>query len=263
MAKKCISPILIYDKVQRKNRPRPCGYCSSCRNGKVLGWVFRLIEEMRSSNTAAFFTFTYKDSELPWTDYGPSLYKRDFQTYMKRLRKAQAKVSNDKIRYYACGEYGGKTGRPHYHAVLFNVHEALHLPVLMESIWQKGQVDSAPLNMARIKYVCKYVMKNHNKTELQNEFSLMSKRLGKSWLTPANVQFYKDRELPYVHDEFGSKWPMSRYFKERIHDKEVRDRLGQEAIASLEYKPLDSTIMERIKRDNHYKQLNLNRNDKI
>ena len=48
-----------------------------------------------------------------------SLRKRDFQLFMKRLRK---KYSDDRIRFYACGEYGSETFRPHYHAILFGLH---------------------------------------------------------------------------------------------------------------------------------------------
>lgn len=259
----CINPTNLFDRTERQNKLVPCGYCSKCRRSKVLGWVFRLVTEMRSSSTAAFFTFTYKDKELVWTDYGPTLYKKDFQDFMKRLRKSQNKISNLKIKYYACGEYGGKTERPHYHAVMFNVHESLQLPVLMESIWQKGQVDCSPLNMARIKYVCKYVMKNHNKTQLANEFSLMSKGIGKDFLTPANIKYFKERELPYLMDEHGSKWPMPRYFAERIHDPEVRERLGKEAVKDLEYKLMDSTMVFKINNDNKYKTLKNNQNETI
>lgn len=38
---------------------------------------------------------------------------------MKRLRKT---FSNDNIRFYAAGEYGSKTMRPHYHAIIFGLH---------------------------------------------------------------------------------------------------------------------------------------------
>ena len=37
---------------------------------------------------------------------------------MKRLRK---RFSGTTIRYFACTEYGGKTFRPHYHLILYNV----------------------------------------------------------------------------------------------------------------------------------------------
>ena len=41
---------------------------------------------------------------------------------MKRLRKKKGANQNQPIRYYQCGEYGDKFGRPHYHAILFNTN---------------------------------------------------------------------------------------------------------------------------------------------
>lgn len=38
---------------------------------------------------------------------------------MKQLRKTYC---DDKIRFYAAGEYGSETLRPHYHAILFGLH---------------------------------------------------------------------------------------------------------------------------------------------
>lgn len=40
----------------------------------------------------------------------------DLQRWLKRFRKA---IEPRKIRYYACGEYGEKDFRPHYHLLLF------------------------------------------------------------------------------------------------------------------------------------------------
>ena len=45
-----------------------------------------------------------------------SLNKREFQLFMKRLRK---RFSN--VRYFMCGEYGDLFKRPHYHAILFGL----------------------------------------------------------------------------------------------------------------------------------------------
>jgi hypothetical protein len=39
-----------------------------------------------------------------------------FQIFMKRLRH---RVKPLKIRFFHCGEYGDKTRRPHYHALIF------------------------------------------------------------------------------------------------------------------------------------------------
>jgi len=45
-----------------------------------------------------------------------SLSKKDFQLYMRRLRFDAGKG----LKYYVCGEYGTKSNRPHYHAIIFN-----------------------------------------------------------------------------------------------------------------------------------------------
>ena len=84
---------------------------------------------------AYFITLTYNDESLPRTKEGyPTLLKKQVQDYIKRLRNAhvaylkkeQRKVHNEykitgkPIRYYAVGEYGSQTRRPHYHILLFN-----------------------------------------------------------------------------------------------------------------------------------------------
>ena len=60
----------------------------------------------------AYITLTYNDDHLPANG---SLQPRDLQLFWKRLRKARTPG----IRYYACGEYGDQTARPHYHAIIF------------------------------------------------------------------------------------------------------------------------------------------------
>ena len=62
-----------------------------------------------------FLTLTYNDDNLP-SDVG--LHKDDLQRFFKRLRKA---LDTKKIRYFACGEYGDTTSRPHYHAIVFGL----------------------------------------------------------------------------------------------------------------------------------------------
>ena len=81
-------------------------------------WSFRLREELKDSESAHFLTLTYDDEHIIITGNNePTLYKRDVQLFLKSLRKLQ----KQKIKYYFVGEYGGKTDRPHYHAIIFNL----------------------------------------------------------------------------------------------------------------------------------------------
>lgn len=49
----------------------------------------------------------------------PYLRKHDLQLFFKRLRKNLSYYGEEKIRYFACGEYGPVHFRPHYHFLLF------------------------------------------------------------------------------------------------------------------------------------------------
>lgn len=62
-----------------------------------------------------FITLTYDNNHIPADG---SIDKRELQLFFKRLRK---KINPIKIKYLACGEYGEKFGRPHYHACVCGV----------------------------------------------------------------------------------------------------------------------------------------------
>lgn len=52
-----------------------------------------------------------------------TLFTRHAQLFTMSLRKVNRKVYPMKqLRYYACGEYGERFGRPHYHYIIFNLH---------------------------------------------------------------------------------------------------------------------------------------------
>ena len=90
----------------------PCGQCYACRIAKSREWASRCVMESKLHKENCFITLTYNDEHLP-SDL--SLQKDDFTKFIKRLRKN----TGDKIRYYACGEYGDLYQRPHFHACLF------------------------------------------------------------------------------------------------------------------------------------------------
>lgn len=123
--------ILSFREDSYKERERiqiPCGQCMGCRIDYSRQWANRCLLELQYHESAYFVTLTYNDEHVPISYYADmstgeafpamTLLKRDFQLFMKRLRK---RFSDQKIRFFACGEYGGKTFRPHYHAILFGL----------------------------------------------------------------------------------------------------------------------------------------------
>lgn len=220
----------------------PCGKCPECVKRRVSAWSFRLQQEEKVSTSAQFITLTYDTKTIPITSKGYlSLSKRDLQLFFKKLRKANA----EKIKYYAVGEYGSKTKRPHYHIILFNAV----LDTIQPS-WFQGDVHYGTVGGASIGYTLKYISKKKLIPEFESddrlpEFSLMSKRLGISYITEATKRWHKaDLEnRMYNTIEDGKKLAMPRYFKEKIYTEIERKviALRSKAKADLEEQKLIDT----------------------
>lgn len=102
--------------------PLPCGRCIGCRLKYSRDWADRCMLESTYYKNNIFLTLTYDDSHLPECLEGSPVHplsKRDIQLFIKRLRK---EFPDEHIRYFACGEYGSKSMRPHYHLLLFNIN---------------------------------------------------------------------------------------------------------------------------------------------
>ena len=113
----------------------PCGRCLDCRANRVNSWFVRLNSELSCSSSAYFCTLTYGETEIPYSSNGyPTLHVPDFQRFIKRLRKCE--TGSRAIKYFAVGEYGTQTHRPHYHAIIFNVTD----PELINKAWGLGHV---------------------------------------------------------------------------------------------------------------------------
>lgn len=89
-----------------------CGQCIGCRLERSRDWALRIVQEATLHAQNSFVTLTYADRHLP---SHASLRKKHLQDFMKRLRFS----TDAKLRYYACGEYGTTSLRPHYHICLF------------------------------------------------------------------------------------------------------------------------------------------------
>ena len=105
----------------------PCGKCLGCRLDYSRQWADRMMLELETSGSAVFVTLTYDNDHATCCktdEYGNDMFytlvKKDFQDFMKRLRGSSL-VNGKKLRFYAAGEYGDNTFRPHYHAILFGL----------------------------------------------------------------------------------------------------------------------------------------------
>lgn len=184
----------------------PCGQCIGCRLERSRQWAIRCVHEASLHAENCFITLTYAPEHLPPDG---SLKKRDFQLFMKRLRKKY----NTRIRFFHCGEYGTEKGRPHYHACLFGFDfpdkelwserngVKLYTSKELLSLWEhKGHVTIGEVTFESAAYVARYIMKKINGdraeehytltdpetgqiTQLQPEYTTMSRRPGiaKEW----------------------------------------------------------------------------------
>ncbi|WP_270568769.1 hypothetical protein [Coprobacter secundus] len=138
----------------------PCGKCLLCRNKKTSEWAFRAICESRySETTPLFITLTYSTENLP----SDGIMKEEVQKWFKRLRSRLDYYGiKHEIRYFACGEYGSKFGRPHYHAILWNFPRLTNMVEVVHTIqdsWGKGFVKVCRVTKGGINYVMKYMRK--------------------------------------------------------------------------------------------------------
>lgn len=201
--------------------PVPCGKCPTCKRNRTSMWQFRLMQESKNSHSAYFVTFTYDTEYVPITPNGfMTLDKKEFPRYMKRLRKAHPKGT--KIKYYAVGEYGSKRSRPHYHAIIFNADLSLIEPSWTVNGNPLGGVHIGSVTNDSVGYTAKYINKPsriplHASDDRIPEFSLMSKGLGKSYLSNDIINYHKrDLTRNYVTIDGGVKLPLPKYYRDKI-----------------------------------------------
>jgi len=145
----------------------PCGQCLGCRLEHAKEWALRCIHEASLYDNGlnnCFITLTYADENLP--PFG-NLRKIDFQKFIRSLRKK----TKQKIRYFMCGEYGEKTYRPHYHALLFgfrfsdqklvNIRKGnrVYTSQFLDETWKHGACEISAVTFKSAGYVARYIVK--------------------------------------------------------------------------------------------------------
>lgn len=188
------------------------------------------MEQDKVSESSLFVTLTYDTRYVPITANGfMTLCKADVQKFIKRLRKCCPLH----VKYYACGEYGGARGRPHYHLILFNATYQAVLDAWRLDKQSLGHVHFGKVSGASIGYCLKYMMKprinkKHGRDDRVIEFQLTSKGLGVDYLNDVMVQWHKADLLNrmYLNIEDGKKIAMPRYYKDKLYSDSEREAVS-------------------------------------
>lgn len=236
----------------------PCGKCLGCRMDYSRRWADRMMLEMEDHEESYFITLTYNDDHLPWNpmpdlhtgeiiDSVKTLRKEDLQKFIKRLRKQ----TGQDLMYFACGEYGEHTSRPHYHLIVFGLHLDdlqffkksnlgfnYYLSPFLDSVWSIGSgkqhanrepighVLVAPATWETCAYTARYVTKKadhdfteyYNEHNIQPEFCIMSRRpaIAKNaflkYIESGNVCYAKYSSIHLNTEKGGKTIQMPKYW---------------------------------------------------
>lgn len=167
-------------------------------------------------------TYTYNEEnvpiiELPTDDGEPSgiyawtLDNNHWRLYIQKLRKKQS------FKYYGVSEYGTKTQRPHFHAIMINQKPySSKFEKDVRKTWDLGFSMTGDVTASSIRYVIKYMSKRLKNTPeyCEEPKTFISKNLGAEYLD--NAKHHIDNDLLTVRLDNGVKIPLPLYYKHRI-----------------------------------------------
>ena len=253
----CSHPSIVKVPNTRKRIPVPCGHCIACRIRKTSEWKLRLMMENDCWSESSFLTLTYDEEHLPLTPCGHmTLWPDHLKDFLKRVRinLHRWKMKNDEdykkrylayrsgalpappplLRYYACGEYGDRFSRPHYHVIIFGsyfkhkgdwwIHhyegdKRVYTSNELIDLWPYGLPTVDSVIPQRCAYVAGYVQKkiyyDHMKYFKEYgcsvyPFSRQSQGLGLKYLEKHRDFFYRNGNIRPVFR--GVSYTVPRYF---------------------------------------------------
>ena len=231
--------------------PADCGKCLPCLKKRKAQWSYRLENEMLHSVTAYFVTLTYNDDNLPPGNVVERQHHQSFigllkeyeswpqmemrpdhseGEFLRAARKTGEYANNYRyddypIRYYGICEFGGLSGRVHWHYLIFNVLDIRNI----EKAWQCGNIQIDECNINTVDYVLKYMIKDRdsNIPDEKRECSFMSKGIGMQGITEEFIKQISEPENNQVINSRGHKVALPRIYRKRYMNKETLREKGK------------------------------------
>jgi len=225
--------------------PADCGRCLPCLKKRKAQWSYRIENEMKHSVTSYFVTLTYDDNNLPGGNVverhhhkvfiellklyesWPEMATRPDHSYEEYERASAGigefsdsyRYDDYPIRYYGVCEFGGTSGRVHWHYLLFNVLDVRNV----SKAWQCGLIQVDVCNINTVDYVLKYMIKDreNDQPEGKRECSFMSKGIGMHGITEEFIKSISEPENNQVINSRGNRLALPRIFRKRYMDKDV------------------------------------------
>lgn len=250
-----------------------CNKCLACLSHRQAEWITRLRVELERFPTQSYFvTLTYDDDHLPlntakfdadglyYGDSIPTVCKGDIVTFHKDLRKRfqqgfyyddtlqkngfgpvqRISLPHCRFSFYLTSEYGPEGHRPHYHGLYFGLPEDNDLVFdLMTHIWKRGftYIEPAATEKAAA-YVAKYLVNTSLvpvSVHADRPFALMSKGLGKSYLSPDRIEWHRKDHIARLYvPQNGTKQVLPRYLRDKILDDAMRADVLEQCIERAE-----------------------------
>lgn len=239
----------------------PCRQCLGCRIAYRKEWGIRAMHEAQMHEQNMFITMTYATENLP-SDL--NLDHEHWQKFIKSLRKR----TGLKIRYLMCGEYGPRTHRPHFHALIFGYWpedaktwrnsngNKIYRSEFLEEIWDKGFVEFGSVTQQSAEYVAGYVHKkvkglgakaHYTITDEETgeeigyrkpEYARMSLKpgIGQSWIEKYHKDVFPQDQVTMIG---GYTAPAPAYYRKWLKENnpELHEELRQKRIKEAKLDP--------------------------
>lgn len=241
----------------------PCGKCIACRLEYARQTAIRCVHEASMYEENSFITLTYSDEHLK----NNKLNYRDFQLFVKKLRSYISESDydeNKKIGIFVSGEYGDKTKRPHWHAIIFNWRpsdcvylrttdrgDRIFSSPLLDKLWSFNDPIQKPNEIGEVTiqsagYVARYATKKlSHGSDSSHDYQPISKRsskhaIGKKWLEKYwpdvfNHGYVELNGIKMSIPRYYEKW-FKKHHPERWKDyvTQTKTKIIREAVAKEE-----------------------------